>query len=146
MTDPLLFAFGVGMIAILAASYIARWILKRDPGTARMQEVSKYIEVGTSAYLKRQFRAIIPVIPWLAIIIFFLFSWTTSLAFVCGVLLSPSRLYWHEGRSESQRKNCKRRYPFTWRDFQNRLLRRLSYGPSGSRNKSSFTIPVTNSH
>ena len=88
MTDPLLFAFGVGMIAILAASYITRWVLKRDPGTARMQEVSKYIVVGTSAYLKRQLRTIIIVIPWLAIIILFLFSWTTSLAFVCGVLLS----------------------------------------------------------
>jgi K(+)-stimulated pyrophosphate-energized sodium pump len=86
--DPLLFVFGVGMIAILAASYITRWILKRDSGTARMQEVSKYIVIGTSAYLKRQLRTIILVIPWLAIIIFFLFNWTTSLAFVCGVFLS----------------------------------------------------------
>src|SRR3989337_1560171 len=88
MTDPLLFAFGVGMIAILAASYITRWVLKRDPGTARMQEVSKYIIVGTSAYLKRQLRTIILVIPWLALIILFVFNWTSSLAFVCGVLLS----------------------------------------------------------
>lgn len=53
-----------------------------------MQEVSKYIVVGTSAYLKRQLRTIILVIPWIAIIILFLFNWTTSLAFVCGVLLS----------------------------------------------------------
>jgi K(+)-stimulated pyrophosphate-energized sodium pump len=76
------------MFAILAASYITRWLLKRNPGTARMQEVSKYIVVGTSAYLKRQLRTIILVIPWIAIIILFLFNWTTSLAFVCGVLLS----------------------------------------------------------
>jgi K(+)-stimulated pyrophosphate-energized sodium pump len=53
-----------------------------------MQEVSKYIVVGTNAYLKRQLRTIILVIPWIAIIILFLFNWTTSLAFVCGVLLS----------------------------------------------------------
>ena len=88
MTDPLLFAFGVGMIALLVASYITRWILKRDPGTARMQEVSKYIVIGTNAYLKRQLRTILLVIPWLALIILFLFNWTTSLAFVCGVFLS----------------------------------------------------------
>jgi K(+)-stimulated pyrophosphate-energized sodium pump len=88
MTDPLLFAFGVGMIAILVATYITRWILKRDSGTARMREVSKYIVIGTNAYLKRQLRTIILVIPWLAIIILFFFNWTTSLAFVCGVFLS----------------------------------------------------------
>ena len=88
MTDPLLFAFGVGMVAILAASYITRWILKRDSGTPRMQEVNSYIILGTNAYLKRQFRTIILVIPWLAIIILLLFNWSTSLAFICGVLLS----------------------------------------------------------
>src|SRR4030067_1980577 len=88
MTDPLLFAFGVGMFAILVASYITRWILKRDSGTARMREVSSYIVIGTNAYLKRQLRTIVLVIPWLAIIILFFFNWTTSLAFVCGVFLS----------------------------------------------------------
>ena len=88
MTDPLLFAFGVGMIALLVASYITRWILKRDSGTARMREVNSYIVIGTNAYLKRQLRTIVLVIPWLAIIILFFFNWATSLAFVCGVLLS----------------------------------------------------------
>src|SRR3989304_5774265 len=88
MTDPLLFAFGGGMIAILVASYITRWILKRDSGTARMREVNRYIVIGTNAYLKRQLRTIVLVIPWLAIIILFFFNWTTSLAFVCGVFLS----------------------------------------------------------
>jgi K(+)-stimulated pyrophosphate-energized sodium pump len=53
-----------------------------------MQEVSRYIVIGTSAYIKRQLWTIILVIPWLALIILFLFNWTTSLAFVCGVLLS----------------------------------------------------------
>jgi K(+)-stimulated pyrophosphate-energized sodium pump len=78
------------MIAILAASYITLWILKKDPGTARMQEIAKYIEVGTSAYLKRQLGTIILVIPWIAIIILFLFNWTTSISFVFAVLLIVS--------------------------------------------------------
>jgi len=53
-----------------------------------MKEVNGYIILGTSAYLKRQLRTILLVIPWLAIIILFLFNWTTALSFVCGVLLS----------------------------------------------------------
>ena len=76
------------MIAILVASFVTRWVLKRDQGTARMREVNGYIILGTSAYLKRQLRTILLVIPWLAIIILFLFNWTTTLSFVCGVLLS----------------------------------------------------------
>jgi K(+)-stimulated pyrophosphate-energized sodium pump len=88
MTDPILFPFGVGMIAILVASYVIRWILKRDSGSARMREVNKFIVTGTNAYLKRQLRTIILVIPWPAIAIFFFFNWVTSLAFVCGALLS----------------------------------------------------------
>jgi K(+)-stimulated pyrophosphate-energized sodium pump len=53
-----------------------------------MREVNGYIILGTGAYLKRQLRTILIVIPGLAIIIFFLFNWTTALSFVCGVLLS----------------------------------------------------------
>jgi K(+)-stimulated pyrophosphate-energized sodium pump len=53
-----------------------------------MREVNGYIILGTSAYLKRQLRTILLVIPWLAIILLFLFNWTTALSFVCGVLLS----------------------------------------------------------
>jgi K(+)-stimulated pyrophosphate-energized sodium pump len=53
-----------------------------------MKEVNGYIILGTSTYLKRQIRTILLVIPWLAIIILFLFNWTTALSFVCGVLLS----------------------------------------------------------
>ena len=88
MTDPLLFAFGVGMVALLVASYITRWILKRDSGTPRMQEVNSYIILGTNTYFKRQFKTIILVMPFLALIILLFFNWSTSLAFVCGVLLS----------------------------------------------------------
>ena len=53
-----------------------------------MREVNGYIILGTSAYLKRQLRTILLVIPWLAIIILFLFNWIAALSFVCGVLLS----------------------------------------------------------
>ena len=88
MTDPLLFAFGVGMVALLVASYITRWILKRDSGTPRMQEVNSYIILGTNTYLKRQFKTIILVMPFLALIILLFFNWSTALTFVCGVLLS----------------------------------------------------------
>ena len=88
MNDPILFVFGVGLVAILVASYLTRWILKRDSGTQEMQKIGGYIVIGTNAYLKRQFKTIFLVIPWLALVFLVLFNWVTSLAFVCGVILS----------------------------------------------------------
>ena len=49
--DVTLFPFGVGLVAILVAALIIRWLLKKDSGNARMKEVSNYIVVGTRAYL-----------------------------------------------------------------------------------------------
>src|SRR3990170_1261443 len=88
MFDLTLFAFGVGMFAILLSSYITRWILKRDSGTERMKEVSRFIVIGTSVYLKRQIKTIFLVMPWLAALLSYFFGWATSVAFICGVLLS----------------------------------------------------------
>ena len=88
LTDPLIFVFGIGMLAILVATYIARWILKRDSGTQRMQEVNSHIISGTNTYLKRQVKTIIYVIPVPAVILLFLFNGSTALSFVCGVFFS----------------------------------------------------------
>ena len=84
MSDPLLVVFVIGIIAILVASCIVRWILKKQTGTPRMQEVGNDIVLGTSAYLNRQLKTIILIIPWLAVVIIFFFGWTTSLAFGCA--------------------------------------------------------------
>jgi K(+)-stimulated pyrophosphate-energized sodium pump len=86
--QSLLFIFLAGMIAILVASFFARWVIKQDPGTQRMQQISSYIIIGTNTYLKRQLRTIVLVVPWLALIFLFLFNWFTSLAFIFGVFLS----------------------------------------------------------
>jgi K(+)-stimulated pyrophosphate-energized sodium pump len=56
--DVTLFPFIVGLVAILVAAVIVRWLLKKDSGNARMKEVSGYIVVGTRAYLSRQLKTI----------------------------------------------------------------------------------------
>jgi K(+)-stimulated pyrophosphate-energized sodium pump len=86
--DATLFPLGVGIVAILVAVFIIRWILRKDSGTDRMKEVSGYIVTGTSAYLKRQIKTIFLVMPWLAALISYFFGWTTSMTFICGALLS----------------------------------------------------------
>ncbi|MCI0439160.1 MAG: sodium/proton-translocating pyrophosphatase, partial [Chloroflexi bacterium] len=49
---------GAGIAAILLALYFARDVLRRDTGTARMQEVAGMILEGAVAFMKRQYRTI----------------------------------------------------------------------------------------
>jgi K(+)-stimulated pyrophosphate-energized sodium pump len=86
--DATLFPFIVGLVAILVAVVIVRWLLKKDSGNARMKEVSGYIVVGTRAYLSRQLKTIFLAMPWLAALLSYFFGWQTSLTFICGALLS----------------------------------------------------------
>src|SRR3989337_2257554 len=88
MFDATLFPFGVGIIAIIIAVFIIRWILKKDSGTDRMKEVSGYIVVGTRAYLNRQLKTIFLAMPWIAALLSYIFGWQTSLTFIYGALLS----------------------------------------------------------
>ena len=88
MFDAAIFPFGVGIIAIIIAVFIIRWILKKDSGTDRMKEVSGYIVVGTRAYLNRQLKTIFLAMPWIAALLSYFFGWQTSLTFICGALLS----------------------------------------------------------
>jgi K(+)-stimulated pyrophosphate-energized sodium pump len=86
--DATLFPFIVGLVAIIVATVIVRWLLKKDSGNARMKEVSGYIVVGTRAYLSRQLKTIFLAMPWLAALLSYFFGWQTSLTFICGALLS----------------------------------------------------------
>ena len=61
--DATLFPFIVGLVAIIVATVIIRWLLKKDSGNARMKEVSGYIVVGTRAYLSRQLKTIFLAMP-----------------------------------------------------------------------------------
>jgi len=65
-----------GIICIAIASLLYAWwlrggVLKKDKGTAKMQEVWNAIRVGADAYLNRQLRRILPLIGVLAIALFF---------------------------------------------------------------------------
>ena len=56
----------VAAFALLVAGYFAREVLRADPGTPRMQDISKAVQEGAAAYLRRQFTTLAPF----AVIIF----------------------------------------------------------------------------
>ena len=90
MMDGLTFAIACGVLAIIYALVLSRWILAQPAGNARMQEIAAAIQAGASAYLARQYKTIavvggiifvlIAVIPGLGI--------PTAIGFAVGAILS----------------------------------------------------------
>ena len=61
---------GIAIISLLYAWWLRNGVLKKDKGTAKMQEVWNAIRVGADAYLNRQLRTILPLIAILAVALF----------------------------------------------------------------------------
>ncbi len=62
--------FGVAILGLLYALYLRKEIMREDMGTEKMIEVWSAIRDGADAYLKRQLKAILPLIVVLTIALF----------------------------------------------------------------------------
>jgi K(+)-stimulated pyrophosphate-energized sodium pump len=61
----------VAILALIYAWLLRGNVLKKDKGTAKMQEVWDAIRLGANSYLKRQMKSILPAIVVLTIALFF---------------------------------------------------------------------------
>ena len=76
-------AIAAGALAILYGLFSTRWVLQRDPGNEKMQEIAAAIQVGAKAYLNRQYTAVAGV----GLVLLVLLGWLLGLAVAGGFLL-----------------------------------------------------------
>jgi K(+)-stimulated pyrophosphate-energized sodium pump len=89
----------VGLLAVVFAAYLARYVLSKDTGTPAMQKVADAIFKGAMAFLNRQYRTIAILAVFAAIIVGVVLAllgqgdkislgWHTSVAFLIGAACS----------------------------------------------------------
>jgi len=90
MSNFLLFATVSSVIAIVYGLVLAKLILKKSPGNARMQEIAKAIQEGAGAYLNKQYKTIGIIAVMLFFIIGFIpkLGWTMAIGFLVGAIFS----------------------------------------------------------
>jgi len=87
----LLIAFGLGVLSLLVAIYLYRWVGRQDPGTERAQEVAQWIREGSQSYLRRLYSALTLVAAGMGIVIAIVFSFDIENIGMGAVLVNPSK-------------------------------------------------------
>ncbi len=77
-----------GLLAVAFSFFLIKIISKKNPGNEKMQEISKAIQEGSDAYLKRQYKTLMPLVVVLAVVLYFFIGFPASVSFIAGVMLS----------------------------------------------------------
>ncbi|MBI3888394.1 sodium-translocating pyrophosphatase [Candidatus Nomurabacteria bacterium] len=107
MNTFLLFAIISAVLSIVYGLFLAKSILKKSAGNARMQEIAKAIQEGAGAYLNKQYKTI----GMIAVVLFFIvglvpkLGWTMAFGFLVGAVFSA--LAGYIGMNVSVRANVR---------------------------------------
>ena len=86
------FALACAGVAVLYGLYLTMWLLRQPAGNERMQEISRAVQEGAAAYLRKQYTtiAVVAVVPLLVIGFYPKLGWGTAIGFLIGSVFSAA--------------------------------------------------------
>src|SRR5437763_7465365 len=87
-----LFALVCAALAIAYGIGLTVWLLRQPAGNERMREISRAVQEGAAAYLRRQYTTIaaVSIVPFLLIGFYHELGWGTAIGFLIGAALSAA--------------------------------------------------------
>jgi K(+)-stimulated pyrophosphate-energized sodium pump len=87
-----LFALVCAAIAILAGIALTAWVIRQPAGSERMREISRAVQEGAAAYLRRQYLtiAVVSIVPFLLLGFYHKLGWGPAVGFLIGAALSAA--------------------------------------------------------
>src|SRR3954453_23368491 len=87
-----LFALRCPAVAIAYGIGLTVWLLGRPAGNERMQEISRAVQEGAAAYLRKQYStiAVVAIVPFLLLGFYDKLGWGTAVGFLVGAVLSAA--------------------------------------------------------
>lgn len=86
--DPIYVAVITGIVGLIFVGFLVRSVLKADPGSERIREISEAIKEGALAFLHREYQILSIFVVVVAIILGIVLGWWVALAFVFGAACS----------------------------------------------------------
>src|SRR5438876_6580236 len=92
MHHAVLLALVCSVAAVVYGLALTRWLLAQPPGTERMQEISRAVQEGAAAYLRRQYTtiAVVAIAPFLLLGFYHRLGWGTAVGFLIGASFSAA--------------------------------------------------------
>ncbi|MGZ4389383.1 MAG: sodium/proton-translocating pyrophosphatase, partial [Gaiellaceae bacterium] len=89
---PVMFAIVCAAVGTGYALWLTYWLLGRPAGSERMQEISRAVQEGAAAYLRKQYTtiAIVAIVPFLLLGFYKELGWGTAIGFLVGAVLSAA--------------------------------------------------------
>ena len=105
--NPVIIALICGGIGIGIAGFMARYVLKQDPGSHQIRQISSAIKEGALAFIGREYRILAIFVTVVAVVLGVvpMLGWWVSVVFVCGAVASA--LAGFIGMSIAIRANCR---------------------------------------
>src|SRR5438477_4736888 len=92
MHHPVLLGLVGAGVAVGYGLYLTWWLLQQPAGNERMQEISRAVQEGAAAYLKRQYTtiAIVAIVPFILLGVYHKLGWGPAFGFLVGAGLSAA--------------------------------------------------------